>query len=248
MATQIPSYLKNFSAGRVLLLDVTNANRPSRAMAVTAPAQETATRYCGSRGNLFLLTRSAARCALSMITGAPIASFDILSTGDGAPKVVRKAKHGGPNVATNFSISFSYADNRALVGLSREGRLGIDIERNHSGSRMRRRDFDAIRQYYFERPVLGSDKQRSSSLLDIALPQMWVRHEALHKALGLGLEYPAADIDPVSEGIRVTDLLVGNGYVAALATDFVPKEIRIEPAIDILARGGLIATPTVHST
>jgi 4'-phosphopantetheinyl transferase len=118
-----------------------------------------------------------------------------------------------------LSFSLSHTGRRALLGVGPPGPLGVDLERVERGA--------------YEREaagtVLSPDELTwidAAEDPDRAFIRCWVRKEALAKVDGRGLDRHLATstltgprATPRSDGVRIIDLAVGEGFMAAIAHD-----------------------------
>lgn len=143
----------------------------------------------------------------------------------------QKAKWGRPLLREGPNFSLSHSGDGALVAVSDDALVGIDLERRSSlPLKIPAEDICSAAELKRLSPTMRLD---SDFLL-----RLWVRKEAATKALGFGLYQPLSDIAiPVGAewrrahlriALRVTgkilvwslsDLDVGAGFVASLVTD-----------------------------
>jgi 4'-phosphopantetheinyl transferase len=117
--------------------------------------------------------------------------------------------HGKPHVDGGPCFNLSHAGAIALIALSGEREVGIDIERTDRRSHAILRALTAS-----EREALGD----TPAHLD--LMRIWCRKEALAKATGGGLRWAPERFDTTAPaGYVLEDLDVAAGYVAALALE-----------------------------
>jgi 4'-phosphopantetheinyl transferase len=133
-------------------------------------------------------TRAALNDVLAHYLGAPPDRFE-------------KGPHGKPRLAGDqawLRFNLSHSGEVALVGVARDVEVGIDVERIRPVPEMR-----AIARRW-----LGRD--------DLADPaeffRAWTRHEAMLKALGVGLSGPVGDFAGF-----VAEIDAGAGCAAAVA-------------------------------
>jgi len=123
---------------------------------------------------------------------------------------------------SKLDFTLSHSGNRALLGVSLEHELGVDIEKIAPVP-----EAALISGRWF-----SAEEHLSISLAndaDMAFLQCWVRHEAVHKAIGQGLALPMDSIKipcvqnemgTVFHGgrkIQVQNVQVKGPYVAAIA-------------------------------
>lgn len=135
-----------------------------------------------------------------------------------APELAREFGTGAE--ATALSFSLSHAADVALVGISRTGPIGVDIEALHTRSfpEARRQKIEAIAIDIAGGRALPEDCDRR-------FLQAWTRVEALSKADGRGVLHTLSSAGgPAHEGtgksvgsLEVRDLEVGAGFCASVA-------------------------------
>ncbi len=146
----------------------------------------------------------AVRSGLRHLLGACVGMApDALAFGTGP--------HGKPFLpdAPGLHFNLSHSDGLALVAVSADHEVGVDVERLRPVS-------DALG---VARRVLGAGVATQLAALPPSEQQTaffaaWTRHEALAKGLGLGLARPLPD---VTGAWSVTPLPVPPGFCAALA-------------------------------
>ena len=113
----------------------------------------------------------------------------------------------GRPVVADGSISFSISHTRGLsvIALRKHGRIGVDIEFMD-----RDVDFELISKAFFLHagPVTKADFFRE-----------WTCNEALVKATGQGLVFPADPVVPGSAGLALETIEIAPSYLVALAAD-----------------------------
>lgn len=160
---------------------------------------------------------------------------------------IHTTRLGRPELDAPCSLDFSisHSDGRALVAVSRGGRVGVDIERvRHLDDAL-----DLAADHMTEREVacvrsvpLGS---RSRAFLEL-----WTRKEAAVKAMGLGLSQPLDRFDtgePGPDGVSsptglpgdpamgIVGLVDPDGFVAAVALE------RHRPTVRHMTRSEAVA-------
>jgi phosphopantetheinyl transferase len=146
--------------------------------------------------------RVAANAALRKILGAH------LPTGT-AVELVR-GPNGKPRLATGgLEFNLSHSGEIALIALSAEHQVGVDVERVRPG-----RDLLALA----ERALGAEDVEavRAAAPADRGriFHQRWARHEARLKCLGTGIFRESSSL---TAEVSVEDLEVAPGYAAAVA-------------------------------
>ena len=172
-------------------------------------------------GARYMILHKQLRQLLARYSGIPAAALQFEPGEYGKPKLPLSPLH--------FNIS--RVGPCALMGFSRDGELGVDIERHQPGI-----DHQLIASNYFsvhERAVLAAlPKQQQAN----AFHQIWTRKEAYLKALGSGLSRSLDSFSSCAEsGLRppiindqhhpdaprhhqLRDLRMPPGYSAALVT------------------------------
>ena len=148
----------------------------------------------------------AARAALRRIVGRYLGI---------APQAVAFATgaNGKPRLAPGASVdlrfNLSHSGNIALIAVRLGQEVGIDVEELRPGIAGAAIARDVFTDH--ERAALAA------SVADEGFFRVWVRREALAKAIGLGVVFPP-DADEVAR-FQVTDLECAPGFVAALASE-----------------------------
>ena len=152
--------------------------------------------------------------------------------------------HGKPALSTDSSerkmdFNLSHSDDFALVAVTWERKVGVDLERIRQGV-----SAQVIAQQYFSKSEVAELLGLPSEQREIGFFNCWTRKEAYIKAQGLGLSLPLESFDvslgpnePVilratrpdpQEAARWTllSLEVSPGYAAALAAEGQGLEFR----------------------
>lgn len=132
--------------------------------------------------------------------------------------------------APEISFSLSHTANVALIGISRAGPIGVDIEALHTRafSEARRQKIEAIALDIAAGRALPVDQDRR-------FLQAWTRVEALSKADGRGVLHtlgsPGGTVQEATgksvRSIEVRDLEVGAGFCASVAGRDLPVALVI---------------------
>lgn len=93
-----------------------------------------------------------------------------------------------PGQALRFNVAHS--DDLAVIGLTREDRLGVDVERIRA-----LRDVDGLARTVFSRRELDVFHALPGASKSRAFFNAWTRKEAFVKAVGDGLSHPLDDFD-----------------------------------------------------
>jgi 4'-phosphopantetheinyl transferase len=125
--------------------------------------------------------------------------------------------HGKPEIAgAPLRFNLAHSGERALIAVS-DVEVGVDVERLARSSRAVERTLTDG-----ERAALG-DGDRHVELL-----RVWCRKEALAKAIGGGLGWAPETFDTSRpDGFALVDLVLGTGYVGALAVAGERCEVRL---------------------
>lgn len=137
---------------------------------------------------------------------------------------------GRPVVADgNISFSISHTAGLSVIALRKHGRIGVDIEFVE-----RDVDFELISQAFFAHvgPVTKTGFFRA-----------WTRNEALVKATGQALVFPADPVVPGSAGLYLETIEIAPSYLVALAADTPATRITV---VSVGAAEALI--PSVSAT
>ena len=122
--------------------------------------------------------------------------------------------HGKPALdRAGPSFNLSHTDGLAMLGLTLEGEIGVDVERIRPME-----DREAIAERYF------SPSEYGQVLSDEVFFQCWTRKEAYIKAVGGGLSIPLKSIN--THGWSVIDLRPCDGYLGAVAVEGGPWILR----------------------
>lgn len=135
--------------------------------------------------------------------------------------------HGKPYLLGDTSLEFnvSHAGRFALIALSVQGQIGVDIEDCN-----RQVDFESLSQYVFT----STEKQLRLSTNEDFI-RRWVAKEAVMKALGVGITEHLRDVSVIPDcadeysvecenqewlGVKAWSLAVPVDYAAALAARY----------------------------
>lgn len=151
---------------------------------------------------------------------------------DAARAPFEKGSAGKPRLAIGgIHFSLAHSGTRALIAISREGEIGIDLE----APRASRISGERREQLIAAGRTVAGGAALSAGTSDEILLQAWVRLEAMAKVTGEGMgrlltRYQIAGTDadrgnllakpdsaPGAEPYRIRDLVLDRGYVAAVA-------------------------------
>ena len=115
-----------------------------------------------------------------------------------------------PGETLRFNVAHS--DDLALIGLTEEDRLGVDVERIRA-----LRDIDGLAQTVFSRRELDVFHSLPDSAKHRAFFNCWTRKEAFVKAVGEGLSHPLDDFEVTLRPGEEARLLEVEGSTARAA-------------------------------
>jgi 4'-phosphopantetheinyl transferase len=143
------------------------------------------------------------RRVLGRYLGLPAAEIRLASDEHGKPRL--EDPEGG------LRFNLSHSGPLALVAVSRDREVGVDVEQLEPG-----RDFVALAERTLEpgeaesvRATTGDDRTR-------IFYELWTRHEARLKCLGVGLAGAAPQPSPP---IAITGVPIDPGFAAAVAVE-----------------------------
>jgi 4'-phosphopantetheinyl transferase len=182
----------------------------------------------------FTRCRSALRCILSGYIAIPGAEIRFEYLNGGKPQVVADQN---PRV---LQFNVSHSANVALIAVSSEHRLGVDVEKIRADV-----DTAALSERFFSLRERAGLQALPDPLRVLGFFACWTRKEAFLKATGDGLSFPLADfsvttqpdLDPQLEEINgntetgkpwfLADLGVADGFRAAVAVERSSSPIKI---------------------
>jgi 4'-phosphopantetheinyl transferase len=143
----------------------------------------------------------AARAALRIALGTRLRS-------DPAGLTFAASPHGKPELPGHpVRFNLAHSADRALIALSDDREVGVDLERLARSSRAVERTLTDG-----ERAGLPPGDRHTE------LMRVWCRKEALAKAIGTGLGWTPENFDTSRpDGYSIVDLAVDDGYLGALA-------------------------------
>jgi len=177
----------------------------------------------------FVAARATLRSLLSLYLGKDPSTLSFAYGPNGKPAIA-------PPVPIRFSVS--HCRQLALVAIGSGCEMGVDVE-----ELVAIRDAEALARRFFSPAEAAAIDSMDPARRSAAFLGVWVRKEAVVKALGAGLSYPlrefevpigAADpsvvrtehrLDGASRHWHVRDVPVGAGYVAALAVSVAPRSV-----------------------
>ena len=174
----------------------------------------------------FTRCRSALRFVLSRYIRIPAAEIRFDYGPGGKPELAEQQN------ARQLRFNVSHSAGLALIAVSAEHRLGIDIEKTRADV-----DITSLAERFFSTRERAGLRALPDHLRVSGFFACWTRKESFLKATGEGLSFPLADfsvtthpdLDPAIEEIRgniearkqwfLTDLSVINGYRATVAVE-----------------------------
>jgi 4'-phosphopantetheinyl transferase len=153
---------------------------------------------------------AAARVLLRLVLGRYLATGPesvVLELGDHGRTVVR-----WPGDSEWLSFSPSRSGDLALVGVAREQRIGVDLERIRPDLEFVAIARRALGDEVADHLEVERDEKRAGEFF-----RAWVREEARGKCRGTGLVEPEDEARHIP--LLVTDLAIRDGYAGALAID-----------------------------
>ncbi len=137
-------------------------------------------------------------------------------------------KHGAPYLASDGpSFSLSHSEGRAVIAISNDALVGVDVERP---VRLSQCDIEGISTLFMS----ASEKAHFASLKDCerqaAFFWLWVRKEAILKAIGTGFLLDPRDIDiGFDQSSLHTGTLYGSPYEVAKLDALWPAAVSTFP-------------------
>ena len=141
----------------------------------------------------FIAARGGLRAILSAYVGAPAAQLAFQTNSHGKPSLSE------PGTPIDFNLSHS--GECVLIGISRDGPCGVDIESSRPG----RAEHEIAERFFCPRELTWL-KHTAGGFF-----RLWTAKEAVIKAVGHGLSIPLSDVD-------VTDVLDGTASSLVLET------------------------------
>ncbi len=126
-----------------------------------------------------------------------------------AEVALKTGAHGKPALAQRAAplrFNLSHSAGRALVAVSADPEVGVDLERIDP-----RRNLDALASRLLG-PEEAASLERGPGTAAAAVYAAWTRREARVKCLGVGLGKPLPD-----RAVSISNIDAGSGYAAALA-------------------------------
>ncbi len=151
--------------------------------------------------NRFIAGRALLRHVLAELTGTPPETIEFVY-GD----------HGKPAMkAGDLHFNLSHAENRAIIGVTRAGPVGVDIERINPD-----RARPEVAERFFASQEIETLTNLSGDAYANAFFQIWSRKEAVLKAVGTGigggLSSFSVPLDALPEPVHIPslDCWIGN--------------------------------------
>lgn len=166
---------------------------------LSADEHERAGRFAFERDRRrYLAARCALRERLSASTGLPPGSLEIVADTFDKPILANRP-------ACHFSLS--RREDWALLGISRSGEIGVDIEMRHAVE-----DVEALARAHLSATEMQAFLTQALCVRDLAFLRVWTRKEACLKALGTGLRIEPASIEVgLGEGVVQLSIALPSG-------------------------------------
>ena len=132
----------------------------------------------GEDRDRFLASHAALRFVLGRILARPPRDLDFEAGPAGKPELA-------PPSAGVLHFNLSHSGTRALVGVSTEGAIGVDVEALRPMP-----DAARVARSFFARDEADALATVPSAVREAAFMALWTRKEAVVKALGAGLSVP----------------------------------------------------------
>jgi 4'-phosphopantetheinyl transferase len=210
-------------------LDIGEAERSALALTLSPDEAARAARFVSPvHARRFTAARGFLRCAMGRFIGC-------------APSELRfeYGPHGKPTLpGTPIRFNLSHSGDLALLGVTREARLGVDVER------LREVDHLRIARRFFapaeaDRLARLPEKRRRAAFF-----AGWTRKEAVIKAVGAGLalsldsfevsiegEAKLLRADPsLGQGWSLREIEAPDGYTATIALEGPLLDLRLRPS------------------
>lgn len=120
------------------------------------------------------------------------------------------------------AFSVAHSGDLALIAIAPGGRVGVDLERIRAGV-----DTEAVAGEFLPAAERRTLARAAPARRARAFFRIWSRHEALVKATGRGLVFPADARPAGAGGLWVRSLEVDPGYAAAVAGDGPRAQVRL---------------------
>jgi 4'-phosphopantetheinyl transferase len=161
----------------------------------------------------WVAARTLVRWVLARYLGVEPTKLVLGADANGRPLVL------SPPDADWLCFSLSHAGDVAVVAVTRDRRVGVDVELVRSGL-----DVVAVAQRAFGEAVASELACEGEARRTQRFFEVWTREEARGKCRGTGLIEPE---DPRQLDVpAVIDLQVGEGYAGALAGAHRPEDVR----------------------
>jgi 4'-phosphopantetheinyl transferase len=139
--------------------------------------------------------------------------------GTAAEIELTRGEHGKPRLAedpSRLAFNLSHSGDLALIALARDREVGVDVERVKPG-----RDFLALAERALAPEAAAAVREAAEPERARLFYELWTRHEARLKCLGLGLAAPPAS-PPPAVAVQALPIDPGFAAAAAVAGDAVP--------------------------
>ena len=134
----------------------------------------------------FAMARAQLRMVLGRLVGAAPETLSLTY-----------AEHGKPLLDGGPSFNLSHSEEGVVIAVTREGRLGVDLEQHRP-----LRDMPALATRYFAADEAALVREAAPADRPEVFFRIWTRKEAFLKALGGGLSIPlrSFSVDPAAGG------------------------------------------------
>jgi len=157
--------------------------------------------------NRFIKARGAMRLLLGCYLATPPEELVFVYGPQGKPFIA--------SPASVLTFNITHKDNIALLGVSREAAIGIDLERVRNKT-----NFHAIAHRVFNEAIQQELSQLEGAALTEAFFYHWTEYEARMKAIGNGI---FSDHNPTRDAeLQGTHFVPEEGYMAAVVMEGAP--------------------------
>ena len=175
----------------------------------------------------FVVGHGLLRSVLSSHLGVPPAAVSFKTEPDGKPHLAGTGG-GGP-----LQFNLSHSGSVAVLAVATSRTVGVDVE-----ELSRRVDIDGVARRQFTERECGLLADLDETQVASMFFTLWVRKEALIKALGTGFRVPTRTMDVgLDERVPahgrewlIRSFAIAGGYAAAVAIEDGPQPVSIPPA------------------
>ena len=105
----------------------------------------------------------------------------------------------------NIYYSRSYSDNNLVLAFSKEGPVGIDMEKISPV------DYGVVKYFFTEEEKIYLDNSQNK---DLAFTEIWTRKESYMKYLGQGLNFPFDRLNTLKENLNIKTINLDNQVIS----------------------------------